>query len=636
MKWLQWGTTLGLLALVLGTCAAYYATRESSRPSAKTAASDAGQNPLVDELPLPTARGLASLAITPEEQRLSQEAVRIADHEVDLAFADALRQAAEHQTDQDPKNRDLHLKMQQAQAALADVQSRVEQLKAQISSAKPSEKEALHDRQALLDAEQALDEDEVEDAQQELIRAGGDQEAAVQRQRDQHEAGEHALEQQQGQNPTGASPPADLGANNLVGQVRAWMWLRDKRAHLESARRLAQEMGTELLAQHDALQRRVREEKPQKEETKQQAVELRKGAAAGAVSKETTATAVNSLKHFSDDQKLLSDFDKRIRDQRNLQEIYGNWLDLTRNQERAVLHSMVRSILWILLIVVLAYAGSLLVNRLFRHAAPEKKHLLTLRGVIRFSLQAVGVLAIVFVILGVPNQMPTILGLAGAGLTVALKDFIVGFFGWFVLMGKNGIRVGDWVEINGVVGEVIEIGLLRTVLLETGNWTDTGHPTGRKVAFVNSFAIEGHYFNFSTTGQWLWDELQVEVGQGANPYPLVEAIQRLVEEETRASAAQAEKEWQKSAGYRQSLTAAPAIHLRPTGAGVEMQIRYITSANERYVTRSKLYEKIVGLLRGEAKQQEGTPGPSAPDGNLPGSPQGPSTVTAVDPSLRTG
>jgi small-conductance mechanosensitive channel len=247
----------------------------------------------------------------------------------------------------------------------------------------------------------------------------------------------------------------------------------------------------------------------------------------------------------------------------------------------------------------------------------------------------VGVLVIAFVILGVPNQMPTILGLAGAGLTVALKDFIVGFFGWFVLMGKNGIRVGDWVEINGVVGEVIEIGLLRTVLLETGNWTDTGHPTGRKVAFVNSFAIEGHYFNFSTAGQWLWDELQVEVGQGANPYPLVEAIQRLVEEETRASAAQAEKEWQKSAGYQKSLTVAPAIHLRPTAGGVEMQIRYITSANERYVTRSRLYEKIVGLLRGEAKPQEGAPGPQTRAGN-PGPPQSPSTVTTTDPSLRSG
>ena len=158
-----------------------------------------------------------------------------------------------------------------------------------------------------------------------------------------------------------------------------------------------------------------------------------------------------------------------------------------------------------------------------------------------------------------------------------------------------------------MVGEVIEIGLLRTVLLETGNWTDTGHPTGRKVAFVNSYAIEGHYFNFSTAGQWLWDELQVVVGQGENPYPLVEAIQRLVEEETRGSTAQAEQEWKKSAGYRKSPTVSPAIHLRPTGAGVEMQIRYITSANERYITRSKLYEKIVGLLRGGTKLPDHTP-----------------------------
>src|SRR5712671_1035326 len=145
MKWLQWGITLALLAFVVGTGAAYYATRETSRPRAKTTASDSGQVPLVDVRPLPTARGLASLAITPEEQRLAEEAVRIADHEVDLAFADELRQAAEQRTSQDPKNRELTLKMQQAQAALAEVLSRVEQLKAQISSAKPGEKDALQD-----------------------------------------------------------------------------------------------------------------------------------------------------------------------------------------------------------------------------------------------------------------------------------------------------------------------------------------------------------------------------------------------------------------------------------------------------------------------------------------------------------
>ncbi len=604
MKWLRSGTAVVLLVLVVGTGIAYFATRETTTPRPGKSASGISPAPLVDERPLPTARALAALAIAADEQQFAEEATRIADHEVDLAFADALRQAAEQRPAQDPKNRDLYLKMQQAQAALAEVQSRIEQVKTRTASAKPGEKDALQDQRDLLEAEQALDEDEIEDAQQELIRTGGDQETAVQRQRDQHEAGEHEIEQGQGKNPAPTTPAIDLNANTVAGQVHAWMWLRDKRARIEAGRTQAEEIGNGLAEQHQALQRRIREQKPLREETKQRAAGIGKGRAPVASAKEDTATAVTSLKHFSSDQKLLSDFDRRIQDSLELKQIYGNWLEVADRQQFAVLHSMLRSVLWILFVIVLVYCGSQLVDRSYSQVPPDKKHLLTLRGVIRFTLQALGLLVIVFVILGVPNQMPTILGLAGAGLTVALKDFIVGFFGWFVLMGRNGIRVGDWVEINGVMGEVIEIGLLRTVLLETGNWTDTGHPTGRKVAFMNGFAIEGHFFNFSTAGQWLWDELQVVVGQGENPYPLVEAIQRLVEEETRSSAAQAEQEWQKSAGYRKSLALAPAIHLRPTATGVEMQIRYITSADERYATRSRLYEKIVGLLRGKTKQED--------------------------------
>ena len=217
---------------------------------------------------------------------------------------------------------------------------------------------------------------------------------------------------------------------------------------------------------------------------------------------------------------------------------------------------------------------------------------------------------IAFVVLGMPNQAPTVLGLAGAGLTVALKDFIVGFVGWFVLMGRNGIRVGDWVEINGVGGEVVEIGLLRTTLLETGNWTDSGHPTGRKVTFVNSFAIEGHFFNFSTSGQFLWDELTVSVPSGQNPYPVIEAIQKLVVKETAANAQAAEEEWQKATTrYRvRSFSAKPAINLRPTGGGVEVHVRYITRAQERQATRAHLYEAIVELLHGKEAQSAATSG----------------------------
>jgi small-conductance mechanosensitive channel len=166
-------------------------------------------------------------------------------------------------------------------------------------------------------------------------------------------------------------------------------------------------------------------------------------------------------------------------------------------------------------------------------------------------------------------------------------------------MGKNGIRLGDWVEINGVTGEVVELGMFHTVLLETGNWTDSGHPTGRRVTFTNSFAIEGHYFNFSTSGQWLWDELQVVLPAGRDPYPIVDAIQKKVLEATAETAQQAEKEWQgvaRSKDTAHTLTAAPAINVKPVAGGIEIAVRYITRANERYQMRAKLNQAAVDLL----------------------------------------
>jgi small-conductance mechanosensitive channel len=249
-----------------------------------------------------------------------------------------------------------------------------------------------------------------------------------------------------------------------------------------------------------------------------------------------------------------------------------------------------------ILLVGLFFDGWL--EHLLGKTSLDRRQVETLRAVTRVTLQIVAVLFILLVIFGPPNQLGTFLGLAGAGLTVALKDFIVGFLGWFVLMGKNGIRLGDWVEINGVTGEVVELGMFHTVLLETGNWTDSSHPTGRRVTFTNSFAIEGHYFNFSTSGQWLWDELQIFVPAGQDPYPIVDAIQKKVQEATSEGAQQAEKEWKGTAKSRgmTSQTAAPAINVKPVIGGIEIAVRYITRANERYQLRAKLYESAVGLL----------------------------------------
>src|SRR5258708_17202033 len=129
--------------------------------------------------------------------------------------------------------------------------------------------------------------------------------------------------------------------------------------------------------------------------------------------------------------------------------------------------------LWILVVAVVVYLANRLIDRVLAGVKAENKRMSTLQTVVKFAVQAVGAIVILLVIFGVPNETTTFLGLAGAGLTVALKDFIVAFFGWFVLMGRNGIRVGDWVEINGVSREGVEVGPSRTVLVETSHWTDT-------------------------------------------------------------------------------------------------------------------------------------------------------------------
>src|SRR6202022_3291029 len=281
-----------------------------------------------------------------------------------------------------------------------------------------------------------------------------------------------------------------------------------------------------------------------------------------------------------------------VEEHKELAEIYTKWTKLVAERQKEILHRMLLGILIIAAIALVGLFFSSWIDQLVQKISTDRRQIQSLHTVTRVSLQIAGLLLILLVILGPPTQLGTFLGLAGAGLTVALKDFIVGFLGWFVLMGKNGIRLGDWVEINGVTGEVVELGMFHTVLLETGNWTDSSHPTGRRVTFTNSFAIEGHYFNFSTSGQWLWDQLQVVVPSGQDPYPIVDAIQKKVIEATGESGKQAEQEWQGAAKSQDmsSRSAAPAVNIKPIIGGTEISVRYITRASERYQLRAKLYQ----------------------------------------------
>ncbi|HEV3483544.1 MAG TPA: mechanosensitive ion channel domain-containing protein, partial [Candidatus Acidoferrales bacterium] len=324
------------------------------------------------------------------------------------------------------------------------------------------------------------------------------------------------------------------------------------------------------------------------------------------------SSAVSLLRELTEDQKNLADLGRRVDTEQQLAAVYGDWITFVSARENAFLHGMFVSLFFAVLIALCVLLANYGVQRFFAEVTAERRQLRTAQTLVLFLVQGVGILLILLVIFGVPSNLATVLALAGAGVTVAMKDFIVGFFGWFVLMGKNGIRAGDWVEINGVGGEVLTVGLLHTVILETGNWTDAGHPTGRKVSFVNSFAIEGHYFNFSTTGQWLWDEIEVQIPQDAEPYATGEAIQKIAADETAANAQLAETEWRRVAHANRAFSATPSMSIRPTGSGVNVVLRYITRANERSEVRARIYRALVDLLHKKTIPEVNTSVPASP------------------------
>ena len=598
MKSKQRSVALVLLLLLGATVYALIRTR-TAEPNfiapTTTQVADGTETGLVDQRPLQTAQQFAKMTTTPEEKPFAQQALELGDHEMDLAFAAAILDAQQHPPVLSPEAKAIQARLQKAEDVLDASKKHVDALTTSDAKATGSKKDALDAQLDLAKAQLELDQDEVDEAKQDLAHAGGDPQGRIQAMVEEHEAASHSSDSTH----VNVSEPAE--AHGLIHLVQQWSAWHEKQLQLWQAKHDAQSAAASFSAKHAALEQQVNSQRLQSRQTPAAAQTH-----PNTGSREESAALAQKTRLRAGDQKTLTNLDKRIADETQLAEVYGNWISAVAAKQRAVLHRGMIGIVIILgiLLVGLFFDGWL--EHLLGKTSLDRRQVETLRAVTRVSLQVLAVLFVLLVIFGPPSQLGTILGLAGAGLTVALKDFIVGFLGWFVLMGKNGIRLGDWVEINGVTGEVVELGMFHTVLLETGNWTDSSHPTGRRVTFTNSFAIEGHYFNFSTSGQWLWDELHIVVPVGQDPYPVVDAIQKKVLEATAEGAQQAEKEWKGTAKSRgmTSQTAAPAINIKPVIGGIEIAVRYITRANERYELRAKLYESAVTLLGQKARPLE--------------------------------
>ena len=548
---------------------------------------------IVDQRPWQTATTLAALAQSAEETELAREAQRLAGHEVDQAFSQSLRQASLDRPKLSRKALELQQRITELEKMIKSDEAHITSLSASgTTTAVASNAGELEVAKAQL----GLDQNELNDLREELARETGDQRVKLQQELRTRQA---AMKQYNDSVSKGAGQNAVASAEQyktLAQQLATWRSLKNREELVAQAEQLAK---ADIAALTDDQARLRAEPASDSEKT----------------ARESSSDRIDRLQQMAVRQNIQTILNDRLETQQQLAALYGRWGEQVAIQRKIVVHLILRSVALIAAICLLTIAAGWALQFALGKMVRDPRQKQTLSTVLRLGTQVVGLLLVLLAIFGVPRQMTTIIGLVTAGLTVVFQDFILAFCGWFVLMGPNGIRVRDWVEIDGVVGEVVELGLFRTWLLETGNWTAHGHPTGRKVSFLNGYAIRGKYFNFSTVGQWMWDEIKVTIPAGADIHPLIKKIYEAFVKATEENAKMAEAEWKRVTHEEGSpqFSAMPSVNLSPAGTGIDVVIRYITRAGVRVDTRNRLYAMILELMQGDTKGSGNAAEPMSPN-----------------------
>ena len=511
---------------------------------------------IVDQRPWQTAAALAALAQSAEEKKIAREAERLADHEVDQAFSQSLRQAALAKPTLSDKALALQRRVNELQDTIKNDQARIASLSAGSGTKSATGAASNAGDLEIAKAQLGLDQAELADSMEDFARESGDQRVKLQQELASRQAAMQRYRDNASKDDGQTAVATAEQYTTFAQQLSTWRSLRERKELVAQAEQLARADVAALSGDEERM----------KAEAK--ALETQPTA-------ESSSERMDRLQRLSAQQNILGILHDRLGAHQQLVDLYLRWGDQVELQQKIVIHLILQSLAWlaaICILVVLAGWGLQLGLERMVHDPRQKQ---TLKTILNLGTQLVGLLLVLLIIFGVPSQMPTILGLVTAGLTVVFQDFILAFCGWFVLMGPNGVRVRDWVEIDGVGGEVVQLGLFRTWLLETGNWTAHGHPTGRRVSFLNGYAIRGKYFNFSTVGQWMWDEIKVSVPPGTSVHPLLKGIYDATVKITEADAKMAEAEWMRVTHEQGTpqFSAMPSVNLRPAGASVDIVIR---------------------------------------------------------------
>ncbi|MBZ0207165.1 MAG: mechanosensitive ion channel family protein [Flavobacteriales bacterium] len=187
------------------------------------------------------------------------------------------------------------------------------------------------------------------------------------------------------------------------------------------------------------------------------------------------------------------------------------------------------------------------------------------------------------------------LGVAGAGIAFALQEVIASVAGWLAIMFAGFYRTGDRVQLGGVKGDVIDIGVLRTTIMEIGQWVDGDLYNGRIVLVANSFVFKEPVFNYSSDFPFLWDEIKVPVMFGSDYEEARELFGTVLDEVAGGLSDSSQAKWKGMVTkfMVEDARTQPWVTLVFNDNWVEYTLRYVVGYKNRRGTKDALFTRIL-------------------------------------------
>ncbi|MFW6041176.1 MAG: mechanosensitive ion channel family protein [Thermoplasmatota archaeon] len=275
----------------------------------------------------------------------------------------------------------------------------------------------------------------------------------------------------------------------------------------------------------------------------------------------------------------------------------GLWFTSLRNPDKIIIDLFLTALSFTLIY----FLFKILLERTLVSRVQNRKTRYSFRKVVSILYITVFLIILFRIWIEDPQALLVTYGLIAAGVAISLQDFFKSLVGGILIIMTSLYTVGDRVELDDRLGDVIDIGILSTTLLEIREWVDGEQPTGRVITIPNKVMISGTIINYTKDNNFLWDEIKIPIEYGSDWKGAIEIIEKITEKETSPMAERASEELRglQKRYYITDKSVVPSVYVKINDDRINLSVRYITNARTRRELHDKLSRKFFEALRNE-------------------------------------